>query len=231
MKTAIQWIAGIVIILSMLVLASVALKKLKGKHLSYEIPVTKYSAIVRLHDADSGRFFCSAAIISRTQAVTAAHCVVSQFMGFAMPTQKKIEVRPANGKPTGIQVTHIVADARTDQALITGNFDDFEAMELETEPAEVINSFKTEELSACGFPYGGKLFCSKITHAEAKDFWFAADGNLYPGMSGGPVISQVTGKIIGINTAVDGSRCLLTPTVELLSNMEQREAPKSEPNK
>ena len=45
-------------------------------------------------------------------------------------------------------------------------------------------------------------------------------GNLYPGMSGGPVIDQTTGKIIGVNHAVDSENILVSDTIELFDNLE-----------
>lgn len=231
MKQALQWIFGAIIVISFMILFSVFIKKMRGKHVSATtaaVTQQKFGGIVRLHDAKTGRFFCSAAVVSPTQAVTAAHCVSSAFFGIQIATWDKIELRPANGTSIGVFVERVFSDNRTDQALLTGNFENFEALELETHPEDVIASFKDGKLKACGYPYAGQMFCSDVDKADTLDFWFSTTGNLYPGMSGGPVIDMTTGKVVGINTAMSGNRCVLTPTVELFSNLERHEIRKQE---
>jgi S1-C subfamily serine protease len=56
---------------------------------------------------------------------------------------------------------------------------------------------------SCGFPYGQKrLYCSTIKPKAKEFFNLIADGDIFPGMSGGPVIDILTGEVVGVNSKV-----------------------------
>lgn len=177
------------------------------------------TSIVRLHDVETGRFFCSGVVISDTLILTAAHCVVRESF-FGVDVIRRVEIRTLDGKPLGLYAELQAANPRQDVALLTGSFDAFDKQEVETNPQAIEDSFlHSRHLKACGYPAGGLLTCSAITKASHMNFGFTADGWLYPGMSGGPVIDEETGKVIGVNTAVADTRVYLSPTVELFNQL------------
>ena len=177
------------------------------------------TSIVRLHDIETGRFFCSGVIISDTQLLTAAHCVLRAGL-FGYDVVKKVEVRAANGRPLGIYADFINANPRQDVALLSGSFYMFDRKEVEIAPIELEKSYmQSKHLKACGYPEGGALVCTDVKKVTHMNFGFSADGFLYPGMSGGPVIDEDTGKVIGVNTAVFESRIYLSPTIELYNQL------------
>lgn len=177
------------------------------------------TSIVRLHDVSTGRFFCSGVVISKTEILTAAHCVVRESF-FGADIVRRVEIRSIDGQPLGLFAELINANPRQDVALLSGTFDVFDHMNVETRPQAIENSFlHSSHLKACGYPAGGALVCSTISRAKHMNFGFTADGWLYPGMSGGPVIDEDTGLVIAVNTAVADDRVYLSPTVELYNQL------------
>ncbi len=177
------------------------------------------TSIVRLHDAETGRFFCSGVVISDRQILTAAHCVVRAGL-FSYEIVKKVEIRAENGVALGLYAEFDGANPRQDVALLSGNFNLFDHMEVEVGPQQIDDSFlHSRHLKACGYPAGGALVCSTVKNVRHMNFGFSADGFLYPGMSGGPVIDEETGKVIAVNTAVIDSRIYLSPTEELFNQL------------
>lgn len=181
------------------------------------------TSIVRLHDMETGRFFCSGVVISDSLILTAAHCVVREnplSMLFGPDIVRRVEIRSINGQPLGIYADLAAANPRQDVALLSGSFSEFDHMNVEVKPQAIEDSFlHSKHLKACGYPAGGKLVCSTITSVRHMNFGFGANGFLYPGMSGGPVIDEETGNVIGLNTAVDGERVYLSPTEELFNQL------------
>src|ERR1019366_6410430 len=109
---------------------------------------------------------------------------------------------------------------RQDVALLSGNFSMFDKMDVEIRPTALEKSYlQSDHIKACGYPDGGALVCTKVASVRHQLFGFSADGFLYPGMSGGPVIDEETGLVIGVNTAVYESRIYLSPTVELFKQL------------
>lgn len=176
------------------------------------------AAIVRLVDERTGRFFCSGTVVSDKIIITAAHCVGDALLGFPVSTRSYISVRDANNKELAIATVHRFF-LRTDQAMLTGDFSKLPKMELELS-AEGAHDSLSSNLIACGYPYGERLVCAKITNATHYGFFLMATGYLFPGMSGGPVIDTATGKQIAINYAVQEQQVLLAPLVGILSILE-----------
>lgn len=178
------------------------------------------TSIVRLHEVGSGRFFCSGVVISDGMILTAAHCVVREGLfgdGYVLP---QVEIRTENGRSIGVIATTVGANPRQDVAILGGDFSMFDKRDVETRPEALEKSFlHSKTITACGYPEGGRLACTTVTHVTHMNFGFSADGFLYPGMSGGPVIDQETGKVIAVNTAVMDSRIYVSPTIELYSQL------------
>lgn len=174
----------------------------------------RFSSIIRLHDI-SGRFFCSAVVVSDTIAITAAHCIQRPVGFFQMAlSQEPIRVYLDDGLPSFVYAFPLAANGRADVGVIQGDFRNFKKSEIETDAVKVYEAF-TSKVTACGFPWGGKLTCFDMEKLGKFYFSYTAkDGSLYPGMSGGPVFNS-DGKVVGINSAVSESANILAPIVEI----------------
>lgn len=166
-----------------------------------------YDAIIQLHEMEQGRFYCSAVVVYRNYAITAAHCVAEN---------SAIKIFSSRNQDTGIVAVPDRASSQMDYAVISGDFSKFRYIKPELNVKEIIKSFTTGDLIACGYPMGGELICLPIKDPGQYNFYFRADGSLYPGMSGGPVIDKKTGHVIGINSAVYTEGVLLAPIINLL---------------
>jgi V8-like Glu-specific endopeptidase len=186
---------------------------------AHQVPTqpNKFNGIVRLLD-EQGRFFCSGVVISETRIATAAHCVIGQvpMMGIRL-LRNKILVASENGKIITVANTGGV-EPRSDQAVLVGDFSMIRPMKAITDPTEIAESFKRGNVVMCGYPYGGKLYCNKLSNPTTDNFQFKGSGHLYPGMSGVPVIDAERGIVIGINTAVNAEWAIVSPLVELFVN-------------
>ncbi len=176
---------------------------------------TKLPFIVKLYDKYTGHFFCSGSVISKNYILTAAHCVFDRD-----PAEYDIEVRSIDGVPVKIYARAIRAQGQADLAILTGNFSKFNQRYVETNPAYVVGSYKQHHLVACGFPYGGQIYCNEMFYIDPYSFFMSAKGSLYPGMSGGPVVDIETGAIVGVNSAAGPGFVLLAPTIELIAMFE-----------
>lgn len=186
------------------------------------------TSIVRLHDADTGAFFCSGVVISNTRILTAAHCVFRQGLFGESVAVDKVEIRTQTNKPMGIIANFEAANARQDLAILSGDFRGMDQRGVVSDTAQLNSIFMNSNIDvvACGFPDGGRLACSHITDRDRILFFFSAKGYLYPGMSGGPVIDMTTGKVIAVNQAVTDSRVVVSPLIELYDNLGLNEKPK-----
>lgn len=180
-------------------------------------PALKASAIVRLHEPKTGRFFCSGVVVEEHRVLTAAHCVID------IPPGDKVSVRDLNGHVMGVLATVEGLSERADYAVLRGNFSKFYHMVAETSPLGILNNISNNKrkIIACGFPWSGDLFCTPVTDRIQMNFSIAAQGFLYPGMSGGPVIDVATGHVIGVNSAVNGPMIILAPIIEIYRNIQK----------
>ena len=168
------------------------------------------SPIVRLYQED-GMPLCSGVVISSNYILTAAHCLLTDT---GKLSSGKITVKSSD-KTISVEATAASAYPRTDVGLITGNFSQFKYAKVETQTLRVFNS--PGPFLSCGFPLGGEMFCNRIDGFSYSNFFLVSNGVLIPGMSGGPILSMVTGYVIGVNSAMVDSISVYGPTLELFT--------------
>lgn len=174
---------------------------------------SSFRGIVKLKTVDN-IFFCSGVIISETQAITAAHCVGE------LPENIVIIESVANeNKKVLVAGAQVVAlNHRADTALLRGDFKDFDKFEMDPNPESdiLINDYN---LVTCGFPYGGNLVCYKFSSPYKMVDQIAGTGQLYAGMSGGPVIDLKSGKVLAVNHAVGQGFVVIAPLVNFFHSL------------
>lgn len=184
-------------------------------------PVKKYGSIVRLvRDGDTT---CSGTIVSDHVLITAAHCIMSVTPFGAFLELNGVEVRDSTNTPTDVVAHAIYATTQMDQAILMGDFTQFEHR-------GVITNFKSltaigadgQKLVSCGYPLHGDLVCTPLTFKHKENFFWAVDGSLYPGMSGGPVMLP-DGTVVAVNTAVEGQLSIVSPVYNLLQSLKKKE--------
>jgi len=167
--------------------------------------VNKYSSMIRLVQNNS--FFCSGVVIDGMYALTAAHCV-SGFLGFM--DKGAIDINNVDGTFTGVKAHAVALDHLRDVALLKGNFKEFksEIPDFDGDSAQGVGNV----LVTCGFPSGGKAYCTHLFIEGNYNFQISSKGGpIYKGMSGGPVFSLTSKKVIGLNSAVDGNHVIVAP--------------------
>lgn len=175
----------------------------------------KMPPIVRLHNKN-GQFFCTGVIINTQQAITAAHCVEEMDLN-----KSNINVRGADSADTCVTASIEAYESRSDIALLSGDFKSFDYLAIATAPQEDLSLLldPSSLVISCGYPWGGALFCSPLVNRYFYQFDIASLGVLFPGMSGGPVIDVVTGKVIALNYAVIGPTILVSPLINIFDNL------------
>lgn len=153
------------------------------------------SPFLHLKD-DKGNPSCTAFVVDPNYAVTAAHCVQDQGGKYLTATDENDE------NPIKIKVVGYYS--RGDTAVLLGSFRAF--MHLPIVPNEAIGAaIKNRPLLSCGFPLGQKkLVCNAVVVISPMDSKLLGHGEMYPGMSGGPVIDAQTGVVVALNTATMG---------------------------
>lgn len=217
LKTASKILLTILVGVGIGLTTSCATKSVTQKGLDSASKPAKFRGIVKLKTVDN-IFFCSAAIISDTQAVSAAHC----FMG--LPANEFVVESIANENKKVLVAGANVAgyNGRADTALIVGDFSDFDKFEIDTNPESdiLVNDYN---LVACGFPYGGKLVCYKFSGPYKMVDGIAGEGQMYAGMSGGPVIDLKSGKILAVNHAVAQGFVMVAPLINFFQSLRRVE--------
>lgn len=171
--------------------------------------------IVRLV-APNGRTYCTGTVINPTTVVTASHCIMMQDPVFGMPF--------ANPDPIGIRANDNVdrnttarvyaIQVQLDHAVLKGNFPGFQYAMYITDIAEINRTYKrNHSYKACGYPLGGSLYCTELTYKELAVFMWAMNGQVIPGMSGGPVFYGDT--FLAINVSMDNDHAIISPIYNL----------------
>lgn len=175
--------------------------------------INKYDSMIRLETSE-GAFYCSGVVIDGTYALTAAHCVVNSFGNISI---KDIAIYDSQGVPTGVIAKAAAIDTLRDVALIKGDFTSFKFAPVDFQGDDVkLNMI----LTSCGFPSGEKLFCTDLIHVGNYNFQYRTTGGpIFKGMSGGGVFNKLTGRVIGINSAVTQDNVIVSPLVGFLGNV------------
>lgn len=180
---------------------------------SYKVK-SDFRGIVKLRTVN-GTFFCSATVISPTEAIGSAHCFFhlreNSFIVESLPNENG-EIVVALSYIEGI-------NERADTALIRGDFKNFDQFEIDPSPSSDILINEDYDLVACGYPYGGELICYKFSDPFKMVDAIAGKGQLYAGMSGGPVIDLKTGKIVAVNRAVAEGYVVVSPIVNFFESL------------
>jgi len=160
----------------------------------------KEPSIVRLLTKNK-EFMCSGTVIDADKVITAAHCLAAEF------------VQSDTNRSFIVPITDKHGNQRLDIAVVTADVSKFGKELLEISPTEILS---TTYKRACGFPAGGEIYCANFKDNKRAYFQFKCEVDAYPGMSGGPIFSRWTGKVIGVISAVDAEGDMLwSPATEL----------------
>lgn len=158
----------------------------------------EHNAIIRLHNKEN-QFFCSAFVVSDNYAVTAGHCIDGLFGSL----KQSIHVHNDLMQDTFVVARGVAINRRGDTGLIQGDFTNFAKLVFQASPGGILqNVSERTAFKSCGFPYGDHMLCTPIIIRGNEYFYFKGEGYLYPGMSGGPLVEEKTGIVIGINSYV-----------------------------
>lgn len=145
-----------------------------------------YGPIVRLETKDH-HFFCSGFVADDHYVVTAAHCLSgskSMLINGVTPARR------------------VGGSGREDFGLVIGDFRSYHNAKIDFTSA-LSMELAGRIVNACGYPEGiHKVVCTPARILGPGFFFHVAVGELYPGMSGGPVYDIRTNTVIGINSQV-----------------------------
>lgn len=182
-------------------------------------PPEKYGSIVRL--VDNGRTYCSGTVVAPNLLITAAHCVLME-TPFGLMRVDKVAIRPSTNEPVDTAGIVIYATPQMDQAMVTGDFKDYNTRKFLTDPEKLSKiGVKSTKFISCGFPLNGDLYCNETVFDHRADFFWAVNGVLIPGMSGGPTFLP-DGTMVGVNVAVQGDKSMISPIYNITRNIRSK---------
>jgi len=144
--------------------------------------------------SSDGKPLCTAFVVDNNYALTAAHCV-DDLAGQKINFTDINKENPSTGRVVAFYV-------RGDIGLIKGDFLKYKRLPVLGTQA-VATQLVGHTLATCGFPLGQKeLVCVPTLVVAATDSRIMGRGEMYPGMSGGPlIIPGIFPVVVGINFA------------------------------
>jgi len=179
-------------------------------------PDKRYGAIVRL--VRDNHTFCTGTVISTHIIITAAHCVLME-TPFGLMGSGDIEIRPSENVVTNTVAKLVNASPQMDQAILTGDFRKYQTKRVITDPHKLAEvGQKGNNYISCGYPLNGDIFCNITIFDKNDNFFWAVNGVLIPGMSGGPTMLP-DGTVVAVNTAVQGPNSIVSPIYNILRSL------------
>lgn len=176
----------------------------------------EHNPIIRLKNLD-GVFYCSAFVVSNEYAITASHCIMSK-----MDLLERIPFRVFDdkNKDTNVLAMPLTKAARMDVAILRGNFKNFKKVVMPGPSQEyaMVTSTSPGPWISCGYPFDAELTCFPVSGLHQVDFFLAGGGQVYPGMSGGPLVDTSTNVVIGLNSASVGPDRYFTPLIAVFQS-------------
>lgn len=181
----------------------------------------RLNPIVRL--TENGQTFCSGTVITENTILTAAHCVTIQSPFGTFINAAPIDIRAEDNMPLHVYGKTYYATGQMDQALLHGDFRQFEPKKFVSDPTELTKLKKQgKRFKSCGYPLGGNLYCSEITYEQPYGLMFSGPGTLIPGMSGGPTMTS-DGSVVAVNCAVIDTLSVVSPIYNIDFNFRNFE--------
>lgn len=178
-----------------------------------EYPQASFGAMVRL-EVD-GQFLCSGTVISDDYVLTAAHCLMRSGFNPGLRTEK-ITIR-AEGQLIPNIGYAAALNQRADYGLIRGNFVLNNKARLSYKPRTILDVGPV--VMSCGFPWGAEDTCYRAYNLQPFYATIAAVGVMFPGMSGGPVIDVLSGRIFAVNSGLTPNAVIFAPLVGLFESL------------
>lgn len=158
------------------------------------------NSIIRINS--NGMFICSGTVISDNYVLTASHCIRNQPEDFTVTSDNLIYTTKA---------VRVISIPNQDVGLLSGDFSMFKKLKVRWDKLHLGLPYIN-----CGYPRGQqKLQCGPINLKSNTFFRISGDCVLVQGMSGGPVIDALTEEVVGVNSAVDYSGCIIGPLLGL----------------
>lgn len=160
----------------------------------------KYNPIVKLHlFLEEGEGYCSGTVLDATHLLTAAHCTPGLIVDKTYATDST--------ESAHVNITDYHSNFRADYSILIGDFAKFNVL-----PAVLGSPIAVDlvgsVVATCGYPMGQKqLICAKAKIVSPMDSGILAVGEMYAGMSGGPVLVEVPllgPTIVAVNTGTWG---------------------------
>lgn len=178
----------------------------KGKGKSAPV---KINSIIRLTD-EGGNTFCSGTVVDDHTIITAFHCVVAGYYGPMPMIRTNIGIRGEEDVELRVKANVLGGSPQLDSAVLVGDFRAFKHMGYISDPERLVRIKQPKtEFTSCGYPMGGKLFCTKLIFQNTHEFAWEMAGVLIPGMSGGP--TMFGDNLVAVNSAVSENNSLVNP--------------------